>query len=283
MNLDAFASKWLGGRTDYDKVYQYQCVDLILQYLAEVHGIRSGVWGNAIDYWTKPTATLLQSFEKVTGQIQKGDIVVLNPTSTNPYGHIMIAMSSTQAIEQNGATGDGDGLGGDEVRYRTIPVARVAGLLRRKGVSDMSEIITKDHVGPLRILHSEVGGWNLHETHAGKYDALFLASWQGKSIWELIWAQWNAPNAQAFRGKRDTQMSTYDQVVREREAARIESGNLRTTLTQRETEFKETLVQRDAEIVELKAKLAVQSDDTVNLNKFGEALRWVIARLGLSK
>lgn len=140
MTLDQFIQKWLGKRTDYDKVYAYQCVDLILQYLADVHGIPSGVWGNAIDYWTKPTSRLLQDFNKVTGTPQAGDIVILNPTSTNPYGHIMIAVNGTTAIEQNGATGDGDGLGGDEIRYRTIPLNRVAGLLRKKGADDMPKV-----------------------------------------------------------------------------------------------------------------------------------------------
>lgn len=135
MSLQQFINKWLGGRTDYDKVYAYQCVDLILQYLAECWGITSGVWGNAIDYWTKPTARLLQDFDKVGGTPQAGDIVILQPTSTNPYGHIMIAVNSTTAIEQNGATGDGDGQGGDEIRYRTIPTARIAGLLRKKGTN----------------------------------------------------------------------------------------------------------------------------------------------------
>ena len=34
-------------------------------------------------------------------------------------------------------------------------------------------------------------------------------------------------------------------------------------------------------IKELEAQLAVQSDDTKNLNAFGEALRWLISRLGI--
>lgn len=144
MSLDQFVQKWLGGRTDYDHVYAYQCVDLILQYLADCWGISSNVWGDAIDYWTKPTARLLQDFEKVTGTPQAGDIVVLNPTSTNPYGHIMIAVNATTAIEQNGYSGDGDGLNGDEVRYRTIPTARVAGLLRKKGINMANRAVEQD-------------------------------------------------------------------------------------------------------------------------------------------
>lgn len=139
MDLKQFANKWLGKRTDYDKVYRYQCVDLILQYLADSYGVTSGVWGNAIDYWTKPTPALLRHFGKAPDKNPCArDIIILSPTRTNSFGHIGIVMDSSTMLEQNGATGDGDGVGGDEVRYRTIPKDRIAGLLRPKG-TDMYE------------------------------------------------------------------------------------------------------------------------------------------------
>lgn len=132
MSFDKFINTWLGKRIDYDHVFAYQCVDLILQYLKDVHGISSGVSGNAIDYWTKPSPRLLQDFEKKTGTPQRGDIVILNGLPGNPYGHIGVAVNSTTMLEQNGATGNGSGTGGDAIRYRTIPTSRVAGLLRKK-------------------------------------------------------------------------------------------------------------------------------------------------------
>ena len=138
ISFDSFVNKWLGGRTDYDHVYAYQCVDLILQYMADCYGVTQGISGNAIDYWTNPSQALLNVFEKIPQKdVQKTDIVVLNPTSTNPYGHIMIGVNGDTALEQNGATGDGDGQGGDEVRYRTIPKDRIAGILRLKGSMTM--------------------------------------------------------------------------------------------------------------------------------------------------
>lgn len=131
MTLAAFEKKWLGGRTDYDKVYAYQCVDLILQYIAEHDGIKTGVWGNAIDYWRYPSPALLKKYKKISSKTpQRGDIVIFNGNVGNPYGHIAIAVSPTKMLEQNGATGDGDGKGGDEIRYRTIPQSRIAGILR---------------------------------------------------------------------------------------------------------------------------------------------------------
>lgn len=137
MTYQQFKAEWLGRRIDYDHVYQYQCVDLILEYLKECFGIPSGVSGNAIDYWTKPSAALLNKFSKVTGSAGKqGDIVVFNGLPGNPYGHIGICESVTATtitiLEQNGATGGGTGTGGDAIRTRAISRSRVAGLLRPK-------------------------------------------------------------------------------------------------------------------------------------------------------
>lgn len=269
MTLEQFTTKWLGGRTDYDKVYAHQCVDLILQYLAEVHGITSGVRGNAIDYWTKPSARLLQDFEKTTGTPQYGDIVILNATPTNEYGHILIAVNGTTAIEQNGATGDGDGKGGDEVRYRTIPLSRVAGLLRKKGTDDM---ITQNDVGPVRIVMSEVEGWNGHDIHSGKNDAQIMSAWVGQKWTTFLQHCWNVQQTHRIHleeaiqtlNKRPTQEQLDEQV--------------------RITSIKDSEIARIAKEKEaLQAQLAVVSEDTELLNGFGKWLTKLIARIGLNK
>lgn len=134
--MDNFVNKWIGNRIDFDGVYRYQCVDLVLQYLAEVHGLRGGIWGNAIDYWTKTSSPILKKFDKVQSQSpQKGDIVVLNGLTGNPYGHVMLAVNSDTGLEQNGSTGNGSGTGNDSIRLRAIPKNRIAGILRPKPAS----------------------------------------------------------------------------------------------------------------------------------------------------
>lgn len=135
MSYDQFYQEWDGRRVDYDNVYAYQCVDLILQYLKECYGINSGVWGNAIDYWTKPTPVLLSRFTKVnSSDAKKGDIVVLYGHAGNPYGHIGICdhadADNVWLLEQN-AMGDGTGTGKSAIGvWRSIPKSRIAGLLR---------------------------------------------------------------------------------------------------------------------------------------------------------
>lgn len=156
MSYQQFKNEWLGRRIDYDHVYAYQCVDLILQYVKEEFGLATGVHGNAIDYWTKPTSTLLTKFDKVsTTDCHQGDIVVFNGRSGNPYGHIGICESqdgsNVTVLEQNGYNGDGSGVGGNAIRTRAIAKSRIAGVLRPKA----SKLKTND------VIASEVlqGVW----------------------------------------------------------------------------------------------------------------------------
>jgi hypothetical protein len=134
-DFGAFLNGWLGRRIDHDGVYGYQCVDLPLQYIEERFGIK-GAYGNAIDWWNSPDSKLFPSFTKVAStDVQQGDIGVLFGLPSNPYGHITIATgnqndSQYEAMEQNGQTGNGSGVGGDAIRTRWINKSRIAGLLR---------------------------------------------------------------------------------------------------------------------------------------------------------
>jgi hypothetical protein len=141
ISFDQFKNEWLGRIIDFDHVYKYQCVDLILQYAYECYDLNGGISGNAIDYWVKTgingfNQNLLNKFNKIPNtDAQKGDIVIFNGLSGNPYGHIGIATGNINAtdveiLEQNGATGSGNGTGGDAIRVRYVGRNRVAGLLR---------------------------------------------------------------------------------------------------------------------------------------------------------
>lgn len=138
MDFNQFRSEWTGKRIDWDRVYAFQCVDLILQYIYQCYGINSGVWGNAIDYWTKPSGPLLGKFYKVhSSDAQMGDIVIFKTYGRDDYqgdGHIGIATGGLNAtevevLEQNGA-GSSTGTGRDAITTRWIRRGRVAGLLR---------------------------------------------------------------------------------------------------------------------------------------------------------
>lgn len=137
MTYTQFKQEWQGRRIDYDHVFAYQCVDLILEYAKECFGISHGVSGNAIDYWTHTSPALLMAFTRVASKDAKqGDIVVFYGHPGNPDGHIGICdhadSTNVYVLEQN-ASGDASGLGISNIGvHRPIPKIRIAGLLRPK-------------------------------------------------------------------------------------------------------------------------------------------------------
>lgn len=139
-----FQQNWIGKRTDVDGAFEYQCVDLIKQYLIDCFGIPNGAYGDAIEYWTKTSPAILAAFDRVEGSDpQTGDIVIVKATPTLKTGHIGIATgglmpSEVQILEQNGGTGSGNGTGTNAIRTRFIKRTTIAGLLRPKG-TDMPD------------------------------------------------------------------------------------------------------------------------------------------------
>lgn len=146
MTYTEFRNKWIGKRVDYDRVYGYQCVDLVKQYMAECYGLKPASWGNAIDYWYSTNPAVLTKFERVSTTVTRaGDIVIFRGINGNPYGHIGIADSpsgilTTATLEQNGSTGNGSGIGGDAIRVRAITRSRIVGVLRPKASHPVSKM-----------------------------------------------------------------------------------------------------------------------------------------------
>lgn len=172
MTYSDFKNEWNGRRIDYDHVYYYQCVDLILEYAKELKGIATGVWGNAIDYWQHTSPALLNGFDMVSGtDARQGDIVVLYGLAGNPYGHIGICDSadgsSVRLLEQNGATGNGSGTGRDAISvWRSIAKTRIAGLLRPKAAIQ-PPVPTPTPARTTVFLPGSVQSWRLYRIGSG--------------------------------------------------------------------------------------------------------------------
>lgn len=77
------------------------------------------------------------------------------------------------------------------------------------------DVIKKEDLDAIRIAHSEIGGWNINETHSGQHDAKFLG-WVGRTWPELVRAQWKA--GEAFRTRRVTEMEAYPKLKAELDA-----------------------------------------------------------------
>lgn len=268
MTYEQFKNKWLGKRIDADGVYQYQCVDLIRQYIHELYGKpTSGAWGNAIDYWTHTNANVLAHFDRVAGtDARQGDIVIFHGTSGNPYGHIGLVDGqngdSILTLEQNGSTGNGSGVGGDAIRLRWISKTRVAGLLRPKG----GNMPVKLNLGEARILAEGILGRNRDEAHAGVYDADLKQNHAGRDLTnEYIFGLWQSDEANKAAQRRGTHENFYKKysgVIGELEArptkAQLEEAQGKLTEQVRVTEIKDGEIKR---LTDENAKLQAQVGD----------------------
>lgn len=162
---EQFKNEWVGRKVDYDHVYAYQCVDLILEFLKECAGVASGVWGNAIDYANRPAQAFLNATVKVTdGSKKPGDIIVLRGLPGNPYGHIALRDTNVdKMLEQNGATGGGTGTGRDAIGvYRNIPYDRVAAVYRIKQFVDVTPAPLASGNRTTVYLPGSVDRWRLY-------------------------------------------------------------------------------------------------------------------------
>lgn len=101
-SYEAFKADVLGRGFDVDDVYGYQCVDMA-KLLAGNAGRpspywRSGLTGYAREGWTDEDSRNYNAGDLFTlvynkAYVKKGDLVVLNATTSNPYGHIAFADS----------------------------------------------------------------------------------------------------------------------------------------------------------------------------------------------
>lgn len=156
MTFKEFQTKWLGKRVDtdgYPPKAIYQCVDLAKQGLKEMHGIPYGAYGDAVAYWYRTASVILKKFDKVASSAAKeGDVVILKGINGNAAGHIGWGTGRSlpgyiQILEQNGATGNGSGTGGDAIRTRYVPRTRVLGLLRKKVSALYHTVVLGDTLG----------------------------------------------------------------------------------------------------------------------------------------
>lgn len=254
MTLQDFQARWLGKRVDQDGVFGYQCVDLIKQYAKEVLGMTPGAWGNAIDYWKNTNHPLLSKYTRVASQSpQRGDIVILNGTAGNPYGHIGIATDSNTMLEQNGATGDGDGQGGDEVRYRTIPKTRIAGLLRPKGGNTVGTIPNADNYynryrkAMQRIRGRDMGRTEFNKNFVGNTDLQMLEAMLDNKEADTYYSlgQW----AKANKTKLEAELA------REQQYTKDVRSYWQAKLAEAETKAKNDADAANARIVELEGQI----------------------------
>lgn len=98
----------------YNIGVKYQCVEFVKRYYFEhLHHEMPDPWGNAKDFFDPSVADGEQNTRRGLTQFtngsavrpQKGDLLVMKPTITNPYGHVAIVAEASEIyveiIQQN--------------------------------------------------------------------------------------------------------------------------------------------------------------------------------------
>lgn len=164
-----------------------QCVQAADYALNEIYGL-AYVWANAIDWWN--SAQVLQNFDQITdGSVKKGDFVIFNSNVGSVYGHVDLAMADGTIDNLTGADSN---WGGNKTVHLVNHVGRqyVVGSLRLKG-SQVSNMINDADIAQIRIIMSEVEGWNGNDIHSGKDDAQIKAAWVGQKWTDFIYHSWS--------------------------------------------------------------------------------------------
>ena len=264
MNLNEFRN-WAqsqGSVAKYDDgQFKGQCVSLINQYCYRVLGVPAKAWGHA-NWWAEDSNANRQYFDKVS-KPQAGDIgISKGPTE---YGHIWIYLSATTILEQNGASA---------LRVTTgnsyLPTIAI---LRRKGTA--TDMIEKDNFAQLRVVNSEVKGWDINQTHAGAFDAREIGAWAGQPWVKFIQQAWE--EGEAYRTQKALWQSFYYQykdIVGEL-SKRPTTAELQAVLKK----LAEAEKQAQAAAEEAAKLKLEQTEDTQLLNEGGSFLQKLFNRL----
>lgn len=176
-----------------------QCVSLVKAFLQDMTRVPNpqAARGDA-RYMGRTLVNQGHAIEVPYAQRRRGDIITYE---YGTYGHIGVVLSGDRTFEQNI---NWSGVASKIVDGSRVYASRIGSLNEswrhdqhvyrintyvEGGTDDM---ITKDDRDLLRIGHSEIGGWDLHKTHNGDFDQLFLSAWQGKPVKDFISAQWVA-------------------------------------------------------------------------------------------
>lgn len=208
-----------------------QCVSLVKWFLQEMTSVPNpqAARGNAKDYGNS-LVSQGHAVEVSANERRRGDVVVWK-SDGGGYGHIGILLSGDRIFEQNvGIAGSRKGSYGGN----TVYASRVDPLYTnwRKGAPTFyriktysegnDDMIKPEDLSSVRVVMSEVEGWDMNSIHSGKDDGLIMGAWQGKSWTEFIMHGWSVQNT--HRGHLVDQINSLN--------ATIADLNTRPTKTQ---------------------------------------------------
>lgn len=274
-----FKNQYNGTHIDEDGYYGAQCWDLVARYAREKWGCPSFPTGSggAEGLYRVFADPLGQYFTKVANDTRnpnqfppKGAIIIWSAAYSPPYGHTALVLgadsSGVTVFEQNG-----NNPGGNAYVTKRAWNPNIYGWLVPKETIQ----VTTPSITTLRIVQSEVSGGDRNYIHSGQFDKAMLDAHGWKDVNAFVYEMWVAGGG--YRQQKDTWEAFYNQY--NSQIAELTARPTKASYDQ----LTAALATSADTIKKLQAELALQSDDTKNLNAFGIALKWFITRVGLSK
>lgn len=303
MTLTDFVNKYNGVHIDEDGYYGAQCWDVSARYAREVVGCPSFPTGSggAEGLFRIFANPIPQYFDKIANNKSDpnqlpapGDVIVWDASFSPPWGHTAVCISAdasgVNVIEQNGNNPGG------AAYIKKRGWTGVSGWLRPKNKGDTNVALVgngENWYARLNQLHIQTLGRPL-----GRDTFNNLIGWDTLKVIELFSDHPEAVVAQhaqevgqvAVRDNWEGQINTLRSQVAERDKQTADLQTQTGVLSKQIEDIKQQLDElvktsqlKDKEIADLKSKLATQGEDTVQLNKIGEILRWAVKRFGTSK
>lgn len=254
MSPQAFIANNNGQQVDLDGFpswQPYQCYDLankwsILRGYSRFGGLyASDIYGQQPGNYTwipnSPSAVP-----------QAGDVVVWNRNYGNGAGHVAVAngvgnTSYFESFDQNWNV------------PRSVIVRHsydgVIGWGRPKNISNAgipavgsNDVITDQDRDHLRVVNSEIKGWDFNAVHTGQYDQREMNAWKGQPWTKFLGEAWN--EGEAFRNMRNQKLADYDRLSKQ-----VSEMSARPTKDQL-AEVVKQVSESNAKVTELEKKLA---------------------------
>ena len=111
--------------------------------------------------------------------------ICVNRNMGGGYGHVWVDLLNEASYESNGRIPV-------RVTKNTIAAQNAQQFVNFDKWIKEESVATKVDTALNRIIHTELEGWGLTATHAGKNDAQITAAWNGKNLSDMIWSKWNS-------------------------------------------------------------------------------------------
>lgn len=287
MTLTDFVNKYNGVHIDEDGYYGAQCWDVSARYAREVVGCPSFPTGSggAEGLFRIFADPIPQYFDRIANNKSDpnqlpapGDVIVWDASFSPPWGHTAVCISAdasgVNVIEQNGNNPGG-------VAYiKKRGWTGVSGWLRPKKGTPVAIIQNADNWRG-RVNRTVSAFWGRQFTEAE------FQSVVGKDTLTLLEILGDNPETdnQIYRavvGNTAINDNWQGQITNLQNQVNSINAKLVDVQSKFDELFKTNQL-KDTEIADLKSKLATQGEDTVQLNKIGEILRWAVKRFGTSK